>query len=92
MSKLNNVYAECPGLMSDGRAQNTDYKSHNEVLKEMKGSIENSYDFRVKLQGTGIRDMAENIRFNMCSEIPAGNIILNPTINLNIENSFGNKI
>jgi hypothetical protein len=87
MSKLNNVYAECPGLMSDGRAQNTDYKSHNEVLKEMKGSIENSYDFRVKLQGSGIRDMAENIRFNMCSTVPAGDIKLNREINLNVEKS-----
>jgi hypothetical protein len=85
MSNLNNVYAACPGLMSDGRSQNTDYKSHNEVLKEMKGSIENSYDFRVKLQGSGIRDMAENIRFNMCSTVPAGDIKLNREINLNIE-------
>jgi hypothetical protein len=87
MSNLNNVYAECPGLMSDGRAQKTDYKSHNEVLKEMKGSIDNSYDFRVKLQGSGLRDMAENIRFNMCSTVPAGDIKLNPDINLNIEKS-----
>ncbi len=87
MSNLNNVYAVCPGLMSDGRSQNTDYKSHNEVLKEMKGTIENSYDFRVKLQGTGLRDMAENIRYNMCSEIPAGDIKLDPKINLNIQNT-----
>jgi hypothetical protein len=68
MSNLNNVYVNCPGLMSDGRAQPTDYKSHNLLLKQMKGNIENSYDFRVKLQGSGIRDMAENIRFNMCIE------------------------
>ena len=87
MSNLNNVYAVCPGLMSDGRSQNTDYKSHNEVLKQMKGDITNSYDFRVKLQGTGVRDMAENIRYNMCSEVPAGDIKLNPQINLNIEKS-----
>jgi hypothetical protein len=85
MSNLNNVYLVCPGLMSDGRSQNTDYKSHNEVLKEMKGSIENSYDFRVKLQGTNIRDMADNIRYNMCSEVPAGDIKLDQKINLNIE-------
>ena len=87
MSNLNNVYAVCPGLMSDGRGQNTDYKSHNEILKQMKGDITNSYDFRVKLQGSGLRDMAENIRYNMCSEIPAGDIKLNPQINLNIEKS-----
>jgi hypothetical protein len=87
MSNLNNVYAACPGLMSDGRAQPTDYKSHNELLKIMKGNIDNSYDFRVKLQGSGLRDMAENIRFNLCSEIPAGDIKLNPAINLEIEKS-----
>ncbi len=87
MSNLNNVYAVCPGLMSDGRSQTTDYKSHNQLLKEMKGTIDNSYDFRVKLQGSGIRDMAENIRFNMCSEIPAGDVKLNPQVNLNIEKS-----
>jgi hypothetical protein len=87
MSNLNNVYAVCPGLMSDGRAQPTDYRSHNEVLKNMKGDIDNSYDFRVKYQGTGLRDMAENIRFNLCNEIPAGDIKLNPQINLDIESS-----
>ena len=87
MSKLDNVYSECPGLMSDGRSQPTDYRSHNEVLKQMKGNIDNSYDFRVKYQGSGLRDMSENIRFNMCSEVPAGDIKLNPQINLNIESS-----
>jgi hypothetical protein len=73
--------------MSDGRAQPTDYSSHNELLKKMKGDIDNSYDFRVKLQGSGLRDMAENIRFNLCNEIPSGDIKLNPKINLNIEKS-----
>ena len=87
MSNLNNVYAVCPGLMSDGRSQPTDYKSHNELLKQMKGNSANSYDFRVKLQGSGLRDMAENIRFNLCNEIPAGDIKLNPKINLDIEKS-----
>jgi hypothetical protein len=87
MSNLNNVYAVCPGLMSDGRGQNTDYRSHNVVLKQAKGDIDNSYDYRVKLQGSGLRDMAENIRFNLCSEIPAGDIKLNREINLNIEKS-----
>ncbi len=85
MSNLNNVYAVCPGLMSDGRSQTTDYKSHNEILKTMKGDINNSYDFKVKLQGSGLRDMGENIRFNMCSEIPAGDVKLDSQINLNIE-------
>jgi hypothetical protein len=87
MSNLNNVYLYCPGLMSDGRGQTTDYKSHNVLLKQTKGDIDNSYDYRVKLQGTGFRDMADNIRYNMCSEVPAGDIVLNRNINLNINNS-----
>jgi hypothetical protein len=87
MSNLNNVYAVCPGLMSDGRGIPTDYKSHNLVLKQTKGDIDNSYDYRVKLQGTGLRDMTDNIRYNMCSEVPAGNIVLKRPINLNINNS-----
>ena len=87
MSNLNNVYAVCPGLMSDGRAQPTDYKSHNLVLKQTKGDIDNSHDYRVKLQGTGLRDMTDNIRYNLCSEIPAGDIVLKRPINLNINNS-----
>ncbi len=122
MSNLNNVYSVCPGLMSDGRAQNTDYKGHNEVLKKLKEETgaETSYDFKLKLnelnkdiaknatgvisamsakeingekdlpeygKGSGTRDMADNIRFNMCSEIPAGDIKLDPKINLNINKS-----
>lgn len=122
MSNLNNVYAVCPGLMSDGRSQNTEYRSHNDTLKILKNytSTDNSYDFKVKLQemtsylgkdasgkvspwlldnilenkylpeygkGSGTRDMADNIRFNMCSEIPAGDVKLNPTIELNINKS-----
>jgi hypothetical protein len=87
MNNLNNVYLNCPGLMSDGRAQPTDYKSHNLVLKQTKGDIDNSYDYRVKLQGSGLRDMTDNIRFNMCSEVPAGDVVLNRNISLNINNS-----
>lgn len=85
MSNLNNVYAVCPGLMSDGRGIPTDYNSHNLILKQTKGNMDNSYDYRVKLQGSGLRDMSDNIRYNLCNEVPAGNIILNPTINLNFE-------
>ena len=87
MSNLNNVYTSCPGLMSDGRAQRTDYKSHNEVLKEMKGTIEQSYSFREKLQGSGLRDLEAGVRFNMCGAIPAGDIILPTEMNLNINKS-----
>ena len=82
MNNLNNVYVNCPGLMSDGRSQPTDYKSHNEVLKQTKGNLETSYDYRVKMQGSGLRDMGDNIRYNLCSEIPAGEIKLNRNISL----------
>jgi hypothetical protein len=85
MSNLNNVYQLCPGLMSDGRAQPTDYKSHNEVLKQTKGELPTSYDYRVKLQGSGLRDLADNIRYNLCSEIPAGEVKLDKNINLVVE-------
>ena len=85
MSNLNNVYQQCPGLMSDGRAQPTDYKSRNLVLKQTKGDSLTSYDYRVKLQGSGLRDLADNIRFNLCNEIPAGDIKLDTNINLVVE-------
>ncbi len=84
MSNLNNVYTSCPGLMSDGRGQRTDYRSHNEVLKEMKGTIEQSYSFREKLQGSGLRDLEEGVRFNMCGVVPAGDVVLPKEMNLNI--------
>ena len=82
MSNLNNVYLNCPGLMSDGRGQPTDYKSHNEILKQTKQDSLTSYDYRVKLQGSGLRDMADNIRYNMCGQVPAGEIKLDRNINL----------
>ncbi len=84
MSNLDNMYTSCPGLMSDGRAQRTDYKSHNETFKLEKGSLETSYDFREKLQASGLRDLEAGVRFNMCGVVPAGDVKLDPTINLNI--------
>ena len=81
---LDNAYLSCPGLMSDGRVQPTDYRSHNRVLKEMKGSTETSYDFRKKLQGTGLRDLITGVRFNMCGEVPSGSISFDPVIKLNV--------
>jgi hypothetical protein len=85
MSDLNNVYLYCPGLMSDGRAQPTDYKSRNEVLKITQQGLPTSYDYRVKLQGSGLRDITDNIRYNLCKEIPAGDIKLNKDIALIVE-------
>ena len=49
---LDNAYTSCPGLMSDGRSQPTDYSSHNELFARMKGTSETSYDFREILQGS----------------------------------------
>ncbi len=85
MSNLNNVYLNCPGLMSDGRAQPTDYKSRNEVLKMTQQGLPTSYDYRVKLQGSGLRDITDNIRYNLCKEIPAGDVKLNKEIALVVE-------
>ncbi len=81
---LDNAYLSCPGLMSDGRAQPTDYRSHNRVLKEMKGTTETSYDFREKLQGTGLRDLIAGVRFNMCGDVPAGEVSFDPRISLDV--------
>jgi len=85
MSNLNNVYLNCPGLMSDGRAQPTDYRSHNEVLKITQQGLPTSYDYRVKLQGSGLRDITDNIRYNSCKEVPSGEVKLNKNIALVVE-------
>jgi hypothetical protein len=87
MSNLDNVYLSCPGLMSDGRAQKTDYTTHNELFKKMKGSSETSYDFREKLQASGLRDITDEVRYNTCSQVPAGDIVLPREIKLNTEGS-----
>lgn len=84
MSNLNNVYPTCPALMSDGRGQTTDYKSHNEVLKNMKGSSDTSYSFREKLQTTGLKDLQNSVLYNMCTTVPGGDIIIPKEINLEI--------
>ncbi len=84
MSNLDDVYSSCPGLMSDGRAQQTNYKSHNETFKEMKGNATNSFEFRSKLQGSGLRDLLVDSRFNVCGIVPEGDISLSSQINLTI--------
>ena len=76
MSNLNDVYPSCPGLMSDGRGQQTDYKSHNQLFKDMKGNATNSYEFKSKLQGSALRDFLIDSRFNMCGVVPDGDIKL----------------
>jgi hypothetical protein len=86
MSNLNNVYPTCPALMSDGRSQTTDYKSHNLLFKNMKGSSETSYAFREKLQTTGLKDLQNSVLFNMCTTAPGGDITIPKEINLEIYN------
>jgi hypothetical protein len=87
MSNLDDVYSSCPGLMSDGRGQQTNYKSHNQTFKDMKGDSTNSYEFRSKLQGSGLRDLLVDSRFNMCGIVPEGDITLSSQINLTINGS-----
>ena len=83
MSNLDNVFQSCPGLMSDGRSSViTDYKSKNDTLKEMIGSSTNSYDFRNKLQVSGLTDMMDVSKYNMCSTIPLGDIKFDKNINM----------
>jgi len=84
MSNLNNVYTTCPALMSDGRGQTTDYTSHNLLLKNMKGSLATSYAFRENLQASGLRDLQNNVLFNMCSTVPGGDITISKEIKLDI--------
>jgi hypothetical protein len=84
MSNLNNVYPTCPPLMSDGRSQNTDYMSHNQVLKNMKGMSETSYSFRENLQANGLKNLQNSTLFNMCTSVPGGDINIPREINLGI--------
>ncbi len=88
MSNLDNVYVSCPARMSDGRGNVTDWTSHNELLKKMKGSSTISYDFRARLQVSGLKDL-ENNKFNLCDKDPAGNVVLGEMkLNVNTSGSF----
>jgi hypothetical protein len=88
MSNLDNVYVSCPARMSDGRGNITDWTSHNELLKKMKGSSAISYDFRARLQVSGLKDI-ENNKYNLCEKDPAGNVVLGEMrLNVNKSGSF----
>ncbi len=88
MSNLDNVYVSCPARMSDGRGNITDWTSHNELLKKMKGSSAISYDFRARLQVSGLKDI-ENTKFNLCEKDPAGNVVLGEIrLNVNTNGSY----
>ncbi len=88
MSNLDNVYVSCPAIMSDGRGNITDWSSHNDLLKKMKGSSAISYDFRARLQVSGLKDL-ENTKFNLCEKDPTGNITLGDMkLNVNTSGSY----
>ncbi len=88
MSNLDNVYVSCPARMSDGRGNITDWTSHNELLKKMKGDSAISYDFRARLQVSGLKDI-ENNKFNLCEKNPAGDVVLGEMkLNVNTSGSF----
>ena len=83
MSNLDNVYQSCPALMSDGRSSVvSDYKSKNDTLKQMIGDSTNSYQFRNKLQKNGLSNLQPVNKFNMCSTVPLGNIVVDKNINM----------
>ena len=83
MSNLDNVFQNCPALMSDGRTSVvTDYKSKNETLKDMIGDSTNSYQFRDKLQASGFSSMNNVYKYNTCSTVPLGDIKLDKNINM----------
>jgi hypothetical protein len=54
----------------------------------MKGSSAISYDFRARLQVSGLKDI-ENTKFNLCEKNPAGDVVLNEIkLNVNTSGSF----
>ncbi len=82
MSNLDNAFMSCPALMSDGRSQKTDYTSHNELLKKMKGNTATSFEFRDNLQASGLRDLTPDVIYNVCGTVPAGDVVLDKKIDL----------
>jgi hypothetical protein len=95
MSNLDNFFPSCPGLMSDGRTSViTDYKTKNYTFKENIGTSTNSYQFRDRMQKNGLSNIKDSAKFNTCSTVPLGNIVVNKEIKLeyatggNLANAF----
>ena len=83
MSNLDNMFNSCPGLMSDGRTSvNTDYKTKNYTFQSMIGDSTNSYEFRDKLQKSGLSSISETTKFNQCSPVPYGDVKISKDIKL----------
>lgn len=86
MSNLDNLFNSCPGLMSDGRSSiNTDYLTKNYSFQSMIGDSTNSYQFRNKLQKTGLTDLTQNSKYNLCSPVPYGDVTISKNIVLNYD-------
>ena len=84
MSNLDNVFNSCPGLMADGRTSvNTDYKTKNYTFQSMIKDSPNSYDFREKLQKSGLSSITN--KYNLCSPVPYGNVTMSKEIKLNYD-------
>ena len=83
MSYLNNMYSECPALMSDGRSSIiTDNLPKNDRFFINKGTSSNSFQYRDMLQKSGVTDLKDTVKYNMCIKDPYGPIIINKKINL----------
>jgi len=86
MSNLDNLFNSCPGLMADGRTSvNTDYKTKNYAFQSMIGTSPNSYDFREKLQKSGLSSITDTNKYNLCSPVPYGNVTISKEIKLDYD-------
>ena len=88
MSNFNNMYTSCPPLMSDGRTSVlTDYRPKNDAFFAMKKDTKTSYLFRDQLQISGVNDMKDIVKYNLCTTIPYGTVIYDTNINMSIDNN-----
>lgn len=86
MSNLDNFYASCPALMSDGRVSaNTDYMPKNDSFKQSIGDSANSFEYRDKLQKSGYSALTDNNRYTVCSTVPYGNVVYNKEIKMEVD-------
>ena len=86
MSNLDNLFNSCPGLMADGRTSvKTDYLTKNYTFQSMIGYNTNSYEFRDKLQKTGLSSIGQSDKFNLCSSVPYGDVKISKEIILDYD-------
>ena len=86
MNNLNNMYFQCPPLMSDGRTSvKTNYLPKNDTFFTDKGDASNSFQFRDQLQKSGMTDIKDNTKYNECTKDPYGNVVISKNIVLEYE-------